>query len=194
MSRRLLTVMSVTAVLSALIALAVIESTASAGASPFVPVSAAGSISALDNAPLLARPTIASHVGADFQPADGKFYSLGGAGYAWRLGQGVCVAMRSGSGGCFTEFSKPVQLYLTGDQTSSGTYSNALVEGVVPDSVTAITIQMADGSSVPANISGNAFAAAVPAGVGISGYTVRLGNGKTEQDSDPVQLPNPAGK
>ena len=92
---------------------------------------------------------------------------------------------------CFTEFTKPVQLYLTGDQASSGAYSNAWAEGVVPDSVVAIAVLMANGVSVPAPISDNAFRVPVPAGVGVSGYTVRLRNGQTQEDSDPRGAPEP---
>jgi hypothetical protein len=192
MTRRHVTVLSAIAVLSGFAAIAFVESTASAGAGPFVSVPALGSMSALSNPPLLARPDFAARVSSDLQPADGLFYSLGTAGDAWRYGHGVCVVMQSGSGGCFTEFTKPVQLYLTGDQASSGAYSNAWVEGVVPDSIVGITVLMANGVSVPAPISENAFRVPVPVGVGVSGYTVRLRNGQTEADSDPVALPSPA--
>ena len=152
---------------------------ASAGAGPFVPVPALGSMPALSNPPLLARPDFAARVSSDLQPADGLFYSLGTAGDAWRYGHGVCVVMQSGSGGCFTEFTKPVQLYLTGDQASSGAYSNAWVEGVVPDSIVGITVLMANGVSVPAPISENGLPRACP------GRRWRFGlHGKTSKRTD----------
>jgi hypothetical protein len=156
---------------------------------PFTPVSATNNIAALNQTALVATPAITKSLGPDLQPTAGTTHALGSDGFIWSHSGETCAVMVSGSGGCFTAFTKPVVLFLSGTESHQGTYSDAWAEGIVPNTVGGLTLNMANGTSVSAPLSDNAFRVSVPAGVGITGYTVTLTSGTVFTATDPVTVP-----
>lgn len=154
--------------------------TGSAAPSPFTPVGAAASISALGRTALLTPPAVLQHLGTDLQPGLGQVHSLGTTGFIWKQPNGrVCTLMTGGPGSCFDQFTKPVVLYLAGEWTSSGTLGDNQVWGIVPDNVRALTVVTDNGQSLPVNINQNAFTLSLAPGVGVAGEQVTLTSGET---------------
>jgi hypothetical protein len=162
---------------------------ASATSSAFVPVSAVENLAALNTTPEATLPAVVNRVPTDLRPVVANVYAVGGGGSIWRHQDGVCTVMASGAGGCFTTFDKPVVLYLTGTESHAGVYEAGRVEGILPNSIKALQLELSNGASVSAPVSNNGFDVALPADVGIAGYQVTLADGKTASYSDPVGVP-----
>jgi hypothetical protein len=154
---------------------------------PFSETPVAGHVAALSAAAV--RAPVDLRVPPEARPRGGV-HRLGSAGYIWKKdGLGFCTMMKSGSGSCFASFAKPLVLYLTGTQSTTGTYSNARAEGIVPDAVEYVTLHMSGGAEIGAPIASNAFSVDVPAGEDIMGYSVRLSSGQTFYRADEVLVP-----
>jgi hypothetical protein len=191
--RRLITLSAAVSCLgTAALAMTWITGLGDATNSPFTPVAATGNIAALVGRPLFLPPSAVEHLPADIRPGGsaGNTHPVGGGGTIWTHGTGVCVQVSSGAAGCFSTFTKPVDLYLVGTETHSGVYGGAKVEGVVPDSVKTLTLIMDNGADVATKISQNGFSVSVPDGVGVSGYEVTLADGAQFTMDDPVAVPH----
>jgi len=157
----------------------------------FSPIPAVGNIAALGTE----NPAV--------EPVPERVVRLGGGpsvrrlsanGYVWTKGRrSVCVLMASGSAGCFTTFTRPFVLFMSGSTSRSGETLTARVEGVVPDAVTAVEIVMADGPRVPVEISGNSFQTDLPEGVEIVAAEVSLSDGATLFEEEPLSPHAPGG-
>jgi hypothetical protein len=167
--------------------------TDSGGTSPssplFPPVPAPTSIKSLHNKSLEALPARLGRLAPDMRPAANDVHALGYGGYAWLDGQSVCVFMPSGSGGCFETFTKPAVMFLSGE-TSSGEVTSELLEGVVPDTVRQLTIDLASGQSQQVTLVNNAFTIDLQPGDCVSGETVTLADGTSFFYRDPVSGPH----
>jgi hypothetical protein len=156
---------------------------ADAQSAPFPAVPAVGNIAALERAPVSNAPATVLGLGANKEDV----HQLGQNGYAWGHGNGtVCLLMSSGSGGCFSRFTKPVVLFMSGSTSDLGEQLSARAEGVVPNSVVSIDIVLDSGQKIPVQISENSFQSELPLGRSIEGLEVTLRNGKTFFDSDPL--------
>jgi hypothetical protein len=161
-----------------------LTSRATASGSPFTAVPAVGNLSALNSSALFTPPPETQKMPPEIRPGFGATHQLGSVGYAWLASGGVCVAMaNAGPGGCFSQFTKPVTLYLWGDATGFK------AAGVVPDSVAGLVL-VTSGGDVPVTISSNAFETALPANTAITGERVTLTSGQTFVNDDPVSLPH----
>jgi len=167
-------VIAVAAACGALVVVAIWRThSADAGKAPWVPVSAPDNIAALNQPAALSTPAAAAQLGAP--PRETR--NLGVGGRIWANGSaGVCVLLRSGAGGCFQQFTKPVVLFMTGETAADGRQLSATAEGVVADAVAAARVVMADGTKIDTNIVANGFEVGLPPGVAITGVEVTLRN------------------
>lgn len=162
----------------------VMTSGAGASSSPFAAIPAVGNIGAMQSPALFAPPAQVQKLPPDLRPSVGATHQLGSAADAWLFDGGVCVVMiDNGPGGCFTQFTKPVTLYLWGDSTGFK------AGGIAPDSVAGIEL-LTSGGDVPVTISGNSFEVSLPPNTAITGEQVTLSNGQTFINDDPVSLPH----
>ena len=136
-SHRRLSLLAVGAIASAAAVAAAfaLTSGASATGTPFTALPAVGNVHALNAPAVFAPPAQVESLPADMRPAAGTVHALGSSGYGWVLNGALCIQMNNiGPGGCLTQFTKPVTLYLWGDSTGFN------AGGVVPDEVVGLTL------------------------------------------------------
>ena len=185
-SHRRLSLLAVGAIASAAAVAAAfaLTSGASATGTPFTALPAVGNVHALNAPAVFAPPAQVESLPADMRPAAGTVHALGSSGYGWVLNGALCIQMNNiGPGGCLTQFTKPVTLYLWGDSTGFN------AGGVVPDEVVGLTLITSNGD-VPVTLASNAFSVALPANTSITGERVTLATGQTFTNDDPVSLPH----